>query len=120
MWLIETTETFDEWYRGLEDADRENVLASILVLRHFGPRLGRPHADTVKGSGYSNMKELRIQSKGKPLRAFFAFDPARKGVLLCGGNKGGGDKRFYEKQIALADREFAQHLESLKRSDDDG
>ena len=73
MWLIETTDVFDLWYVSLDDADRENVLASLLVLRQIGPQLGRPHADTVNGSYHRNMKELRIQSKGKPLRAFFAF-----------------------------------------------
>jgi len=40
------------------------------------------------------MKELRVQSLGKPLGAFFAFDPKRKAVLLCAGNKTGNEKNF--------------------------
>lgn len=36
----------------------------------FGPTLGRPYVDTVKASAYANMKELRIQHAGKPIRAF--------------------------------------------------
>jgi hypothetical protein len=36
--------------------------------------LARLYADTVNGSCYSNMKELRVQSKGDLIRAFFAFD----------------------------------------------
>lgn len=77
--------------------------------------LSRPYADRVKGSRYSNMKELRVQSKGDPIRAFFAFDPERKGILLCAGNKTGNEKRFYDEMIPIADREFTQHLEKLKK-----
>lgn len=115
MWEIETTYQFDNWYRSLGDADRENVLAAILVLREKGPMLSRPHADSVYGSAYSNMKELRVQSKGRPFRAFFAFDPARTGMILCAGEKTGKDKRFYDEMIPVADREFTAHLEHLKR-----
>jgi hypothetical protein len=114
MWNIETTDTFDEWLDSLDDTDRANTLASMLVLQERGPTLSRPYADTVKGSFYSNMKELRVQSKGDPIRAFFAFDPKRKGILLCAGNKTGNEKRFYEIMLPLADREFAAHLEKLK------
>lgn len=114
MWSIEQTETFEEWYFSLGDTDRESVLAAMLMLQEKGPMLPRPHADTVNGSQFRNMKELRIQSQGKPLRAFFAFDPHRTGVLLCAGDKGGNDKRFYEVMIPVADREYAAHLESLE------
>ncbi|EHM0480275.1 diaminopimelate decarboxylase, partial [Vibrio parahaemolyticus] len=27
MWVIETTDTFDEWFDALDDTDRANVLA---------------------------------------------------------------------------------------------
>jgi hypothetical protein len=120
IWGINTTDTFDAWYENLDDMGRANVLASMIVLQSQGPMLGRPHADTVNGSAYSNMKELRVQSKGQPLRAFFAFDPERKGVLLCAGNKAGNEKRFYEEMIPIADREYAAHLEALKRKNNHG
>lgn len=113
MWPIEQTETFEEWYFSLCEVDRENVLAALLMLQERGPMLPRPHADTVNGSQYRNMKELKIQSQGRPLRAFFAFDPRRTGILLCAGDKT-GDKRFYDDLIPVADREYAAHLESLK------
>jgi len=112
MWQIEQTRTFEEWYFSLDDTDRENVLAALLMLRERGPMLPRPHADTVNGSQYRNMKELRIQSQGRPLRAFFAFDPRRTGIVLCAGDKT-GNKRFYDDLIPVADREYAAHLESL-------
>tara|TARA_R110000772_G_scaffold58952_11_gene133609 strand:- start:869 stop:1213 length:345 start_codon:yes stop_codon:yes gene_type:complete len=114
MWSIKQTETFEDWYYSQDDIDRENVLVSLLLLQEKGPMLARPHADTVNGSRYPNMKELRIQSGGKPLRAFFAFDPNRTGVILCAGDKGGNDKRFYDEMIPIADWEYAAHLESLK------
>ncbi|CAN2039088.1 hypothetical protein GMMP15_1030088 [Candidatus Magnetomoraceae bacterium gMMP-15] len=60
------------------------------------------------------MKELRVQIKGQPLRAFFAFNPKRKAILLCAGNKSGNDKLFYKRMIFLADKEYKSHLNSLK------
>jgi hypothetical protein len=120
MWAVETTDVFDAWYASLDDSDRANILAALLVLQQMGPQLGRPHADSIKGSSHNNMKELRIQSKGKPLRALFAFDPERTGVVLCAGNKAGNDKRFYDEIIPIADREFTAHLEQLKRGKGNG
>ena len=114
MWTIETTDTFDVWFDALDDTDRENVLASLMVLKERGPMLARPYTDTVKGSRHSNMKELRVQSKGDPIRAFFAFDPNRKGIVLCAGNKAGDEKRFYEVMIPIADPEFTAHLKKLE------
>lgn len=115
MWVIETTDTFDEWFNTLEDINRADVLASLIVLRERGPMLSRPYADTVKGSCHSNMKELRVQSKGDPIRVFFAFDPIRSGILLCAGNKTGNEKRFYEVMIPIADSEFTAHLKRLNK-----
>ncbi len=115
MWTIETTDTFDEWFGDLDDTDKTNVLASLIVLQERGPMLSRPYADTVNGSCHRNMKELRVQSKGDPIRAFFAFDPSRKGILLCAGNKAGNEKRFYDDMIPIADREFTAHLKKLKK-----
>ena len=35
------------------------------------------------------MRELRVQSGGKPPRGFYAFDPRRAAILLIGGDKTG-------------------------------
>ncbi|MCG5531392.1 type II toxin-antitoxin system RelE/ParE family toxin [Halorhodospira halochloris] len=109
MWQIQYVERFEEWLWSLSEIDRQNVWAGIYLLQERGPMLPRPHADTVNGSRYSNMKELRVQSQGRPLRVFFAFDPERRGVLLCAGDKT-GNERFYEEMIPVADREYAAHL----------
>ncbi|USD65613.1 type II toxin-antitoxin system RelE/ParE family toxin [Vibrio sp. SCSIO 43136] len=113
MWNIETRARFDDWYWSLTDPDRISIQASLLVLAEKGAQLGRPHADSLHGSKHSNMKELRVQSQGRPIRIFFAFDPERTGIVLCGGDKS-GDKRFYRTMIPIADAEYDKHLEELK------
>ncbi len=115
MWEVITTDKFDEWFDSLSDADRANVIAGMLLLEEIGPNLSRPYADTIEGSEFSNMKELRVQSKGDPLRAFFAFDPNRRAILLCAGNKVGDDKRFYKRMVPLADKEYRTHLDSMRK-----
>lgn len=115
MWNILTTDTFDQWFDAQNDHDRARVLASLIVLRERGPKLKRPYADSIKGSRFQNMKELRVQSKGDPIRVFFAFDPKRQGVLLCAGHKTKHEKRFYEVMIHIADKAFTAHLERLNQ-----
>jgi hypothetical protein len=117
VWEIDTTERFDGWFDGLDDIDQVSVLAMVIVLKEKGPALARPYADTVNTSRHRNMKELRIQSKGDPIRAFFAFDPLRRGILLCAGNKVGNEKRFYDVMIPVADNEFMRHLNTLKEKE---
>lgn len=80
------------------------------VLEKFGPQLGRPYVDTLSGSDFPNMKELRIQHAGNPLRAFFAFDSNRPIVLCAGDKTGENDKRLYKLMIRLADSEYRKHL----------
>lgn len=113
-WEVEFTNEFEGWWQTLTEDEQESVSASVSLLRHLGPLLGRPHADTVKGSRHSNMKELRSQSKGRPLRTFFAFDPRRSAILLIGGDKT-GDDRFYDRMIPMADRLYDEHLQELHR-----
>ena len=112
MWSIVTTDRFDHWFDDLDDTDRANVIAGMLLLQEKGPQLARPYADTIEGSAYPNMKELRVQSRGAPIRAFYAFDPERKGILLCAGNKVGDEKRFYKRMIPIADKEYKMYLEN--------
>ena len=58
------------------------VFAAAGVLQRFGPQLHRPQVDTLKGSSYPNMKELRITLPDGEWRVAFAFDPKRKAILL--------------------------------------
>ncbi len=59
------------------------------------------------------MRELRIQSAGRPVRVFFAFDPRRTAILLIGGDKT-GNNRFYKRFVPLADRLYDEHLKELR------
>ncbi len=87
------------------------LLAHALLLEQFGPQLGTPRVDTLKGSRHANMKELRFEAAGGVWRVAFAFDPKRKAVLLVAGDKSGGSgKRFYRRLIAKADERFDERL----------
>jgi hypothetical protein len=112
-WLVAAHPEFEKWLLALDREERNELLANIEVLEEIGPNLSRPRVDTVKGSKFKNMKELRIQHKGNPWRILFAFDPKRTAVLLVGGNKG-GDERWYKKNIPIADTRFKEHLEELE------
>jgi hypothetical protein len=114
MWEVEYTDEFGVWWETLDEWEQESVGASVELLRQMGPQLPRPHADTLTGSKHTNMKELRTQHQGRPIRTLFAFDPRRTAILLIGGDKT-GDKRFYERMIPLADRLYDEHLESLRK-----
>jgi hypothetical protein len=114
MWNVEFTGEFFDWWNSLTDSQQDALQAGIELLESNGPSLGRPHADTVKGSRHPNMKELRTQCAGKPLRSFFAFDPRRSAILLIGGDKT-GDKRFYDKMIPLADALYDTYLKELRK-----
>jgi hypothetical protein len=104
---------FDAMAKPLQD----ELLAHALLLRDFGPRLGRPTVDTLKGSKHTNMKEMRFAWAGEVWRVAFAFDPKRQAILLVGGDKGGADqRRFYKRLISTADERFNGHLASLKAS----
>ena len=114
MWEVKTTDLFDDWFDVQDALTQEKMLAGMLALQKGGPTTGRPLVDTVNASKYSNMKELRVQHQGEPLRALFIFDPVRNAIILCAGNKVGDEKRFYKKMIPIADKEYAKHLFSLK------
>lgn len=66
---------------------QDERLAQAKLLDMFGPTLGRPRVDTLKGSQHANMKELRFDADGGVWRVAFAFDPTRRGVLLVAGDK---------------------------------
>ncbi len=115
MWTVLQTTQFKEWFKSDDAVDedaRVSIYAVMNVLKQLGPNLGRPYVDSVKGSRHENLKELRVQSKGRPFRIFFAFDPLRQAVLLIGGNKT-GDKRFYSSMIPIADQLYDHYLEDL-------
>ena len=114
-WTVRFHEDFDEEFAGLPEAVQDELLAQSKVLEQFGPTLGRPHVDTLRGSRHANMKELRFGTKDGVWRVAFAFDPKREAIVLVAGDKSGqGEQRFYRQLIRTADKRFDGHLTRVK------
>lgn len=114
MWDVEI-ELIEEWLLSLSDDDYDLILAALEVLQAEGPILGRPLVDTIKGSRHRNMKELRPGSGGRSeVRILFAFDPRRRAILLVAGDKSRNWKRWYSRNIPIADQRFDEHIKNLK------
>jgi hypothetical protein len=113
-WSYVTTDELDDWVESLGQDERNEIAAMFDALTRLGPSLGRPVADTLKGSTYANMKELRGKTPAAVLRIAFAFDPERVAQVLCGDNKKGvSQERFYKKLIEKADKLYRRHLQAL-------
>lgn len=113
MWKIIQSLEFEHWFIRQDSELQEDVFAILRVLEQKGPSLARPYVDTLKGSKIPNLKELRVQSKGKPIRILFVFDTERKAVLLTAGNKQ-ADKRFYSKLIFQAEKIYEDYLGNIQ------
>lgn len=118
-WDVEFYADFALEYDGLEEDVQDELLAHLHLLEEFGPVLGRPWADTLKGSKHANMKELRFNAADGVWRVAFAFDRRRRAILLVAGDKSGGsEKRFYKELISKADERFDKHLSVTKKGKD--
>ncbi|EDZ96736.1 type II toxin-antitoxin system RelE/ParE family toxin [Limnospira fusiformis KN01] len=115
-WNVIFDPDFKLWFDQQEQELQDEVFSVLILLMEFGPSLGRPRVDTLKGSSIKNMKELRIQYKGEPWRILFAFDTERQAILLVGGNKT-GNKRWYKENIPIAERRYEHYLEQLKQEE---
>jgi hypothetical protein len=94
--------------------EQDSIAESVYVLHESGPALTRPQADTIHGSKYHNMRELRIQHRDRPYRVLYAFDPRRVGVLLMGGDKT-GNSLWYEEFVPVADAIHTNHLIEIEK-----
>lgn len=113
-WQVNLHDAFEEEFAAFDRDVQTELLAIASMLSEFGPQLGRPYVDTLKGSKHSNMKELRFTAGDGQWRAAFAFDPKRRAIILVAGDKtGGSQKRFYKQLIAKADKRFSAHLDTL-------
>lgn len=115
-WDVFFHSDFEGEFVELPEAIQNELLARLKLLEAIGPTLGRPNVDTLEGSSFPNMKELRFRLDGL-WRFIFAFDPARQAVVLVGGNKQGRNQaKFYRDLIKMADARFAAHVAALKAS----
>jgi hypothetical protein len=115
-WSVAFQDDFAAEFDALPETARTEILALAKLLQAFGPTLGRPRVDTLKGSKHANMKELRFSAENGEWRLAFAFDPARTAILLTAGDKSGGSQqRFYKMLIRKADARFDAHLAGLPK-----
>ena len=115
MWNVLATAEFGDWLSLQDNVVREEIAVLLELLRLRGPQLARPYAETLKGSAYTNMKELRVTAKRQAVRIAFAFDPKRNAILLVAGDKRGvSESLFYRQLIARADALYALYLKEEK------
>ena len=115
VWQVQFHFEFLAEFVGFDVAVQNEISALAELLSAIGPSLRRPHADTLNGSSFVNMKELRFSAGDGVWQLAYAFDPKRNAILLVAGDKSGGSsKRFYKNLIAKADARFALHLNELK------
>jgi hypothetical protein len=111
-WAVVIHPDFATEADAFDPAVQAEIVAAVAMLSQFGPQLGRPHCDTLKGSEHRNMKEYRFSAADGVWRLAFAFDPDRQAVLLVAGDKSGiSSKKFYKALIRKADERFNDWLE---------
>lgn len=111
-WDVVLLKEVESWYFGLDADEIVAVSGAIDLLEQEGPTLGRPIADKVTGSKFHNMKELRPAATN--IRILFIFDPARRAILLLGGDKTGNWTRWYGKNIPIAERRYDDWLKGTR------
>ena len=119
MWQVEYTDQFEIWWNTLSESTQIDIDASVQLLEKMGIHLPFPHSSKVNNSKHSHMRELRVQSRGKPVRVLYAFDPRRHAILLIGGDKTGHND-WYEKNLPMADRLYDAHLQEIEQENKNG
>ena len=116
-WDIITSTNYDVWLDEQTEDSKRSIFRKVYLLSEHGPNLGRPHADTLKGSKkLKNLKELRTQTENHLFRIAYIFDPERKALLLIGGDKKGkSEKKFYKDLIREAEQIYAAYLEKKNK-----
>lgn len=115
QWDVIFVDEFDEEFAEVSKEVQDQLFAHATLLEKFGPQLGRPSVDTLKGSVHSNMKELRFKADKGEWRVAFAFDPKRQAILLVAGDKSGvSESQFYKRLLVKADRRFSNYLKISK------
>ena len=76
-WTVVFHPEFEPEFDALPEEVQDEFYAEAGFLQSMGPATGRPHVDTLNGSRYANMKELRFEALNDEWRVAFAFDPRR-------------------------------------------
>jgi hypothetical protein len=110
-WPVLFHPEFLEEYRRLSAPVQDEIAAMAELLSVFGPSLKRPRADTLKGSRFANMKELRFDAEDGVWRVAYAFDLERRAILLVAGDKSGTASAI----LQGSDRQGGQALRRASR-----
>ena len=114
VWKIEYTDEFGEWFGEQIESVQDDIDRSVGLLEAKGPQLPFPHSSGLSSSRHDHMRELRVQSAGRPYRIFYAFDPRRTAILLIGGDKT-GDGRFYDRMLPIADQLYDTYIDEISK-----
>lgn len=112
-WKVLYSDEFTNWLDNQVEELQDQTLENLELLVEFGPTLNRPKSDTLKGSKVKNLKELRFEFKGAPIRVLYAFDEMRQALIILAGDKSA--KRWYDTNIPAAERIFAAHNEKITK-----
>jgi len=119
-WVVEFHDEFLPEFKEFSETVRRQIYCLIEMLVVFGPQLGRPQVDTLKGSKRPNMKELRFRADDGAWRIAFAFDSKRRAILLVGGDKSGmSERKFYRSLIEIAERRFDRHQSVIAKEQEE-
>lgn len=110
---VEVTDEFKSWWNQLRVREQRDVTRVVEALEEHGTALPKQYSSSIRMSRHGHMRELRVQSGGRPIRILYAFDPRRTAILLIGGNK--THDRFYRDQVRCADAIYDQYLRELRR-----
>lgn len=114
MWPVEVTDEFADWFASLREPVQDDIDRIVGVLEARGPDLPFPLSSALASARVTHLRELRVQSGGKPYRIFYAFDPRRTAILLIGGCKAGRG-RFYQTMLPVAEQLYEDYLDELHK-----
>ena len=117
---VEYTDEFGEWWDTLTEAAQNSIRPIVKLLEERGAMLPFRFSSLISNSRHRQIRELRVQSKGNPIRIFYALDPQRYVILLIGGHNKTGTAQFDDQYIPIANRLYDDYLEELRRADMSG
>jgi hypothetical protein len=100
------TDNFMNWYDECKKEDRNKIKDKLRHCCENNFQLGRPIIDTLSGSRFPNMKEIRIgnaHAQSGKIRILFAITSNRSPAILNGFIKHSND---YSEYIKVADKLF--------------
>ena len=87
-WDVAFHDEFVPEFKAFEVSVQNGLLAVAKLLADYGPQLGRPHADTLKGSKHANMKELRFEGADGEWRAALSIQSGGRSCWWRGTSPG--------------------------------